>query len=90
MFRQSLKFGKNRARVKDTSTYVPARISNVTRYVFEECSLMGFASFRYCVNRRFGGTYRLHLQCVRNTRARNQLGRRLTQYLHGATSEKTA
>jgi hypothetical protein len=26
----------------------------------------------YCVNRRFGGTYRLHLQGIRNPRARNQ------------------
>jgi hypothetical protein len=28
----------------------------------EECSLLGFAPCRACVNRRFGGTYRLHLQ----------------------------
>jgi hypothetical protein len=30
------------------------------------------ASCRYCVNRRFGGTYRLHLQGIRNPRGRNQ------------------
>jgi hypothetical protein len=30
------------------------------------------ASFRYCVKRRFGGTYRLLLQGIRNQRARNQ------------------
>jgi hypothetical protein len=27
---------------------------------------------RYCVNRRFGGTYRLHLQGITNPRGRNQ------------------
>jgi hypothetical protein len=27
---------------------------------------------RYCVNRRFGGTYLLHLQGIRNPRTRNQ------------------
>jgi hypothetical protein len=31
---------------------------------------------RYCVKRRFGGTYRLHLQGIRNPRARNQLEQR--------------
>ncbi|PNF23362.1 hypothetical protein B7P43_G13169 [Cryptotermes secundus] len=30
------------------------------------------ASYRYCVNRDFGGIYRLHLQSTRNPRARNQ------------------
>jgi hypothetical protein len=70
---------------------------------------------RYFVNRRFGGTYRLHLQGMRNLRAMNQREqvavvwfiargflipwrcrrylppkRRLTKYLHGATSQKTA
>jgi hypothetical protein len=30
------------------------------------------APCRYCVNRRFGGTYRHHLQGIRNPRARNQ------------------
>jgi hypothetical protein len=76
---------------------------------------------RYFVNRRFGGTYRLHLQGIRNTRAMNQREqvavdwatcsrcfiarvflipwrwrryvppkRRLTKYLHGAKSQKTA
>jgi hypothetical protein len=30
------------------------------------------ALYRYCVNRRFGGTYHLHLQVIRNPRARNQ------------------
>jgi hypothetical protein len=55
------------------------------------------APCRYFVNRRFGGTYRLHLQGRRNPRAINQRGqvavppkRRLTKYLHDATSQKTA
>jgi hypothetical protein len=30
------------------------------------------ASYRYFVNRRFGGTYCLHLQGIRNPRAMNQ------------------
>jgi hypothetical protein len=30
------------------------------------------APCRYFVNRRFGGTYRLHLQVIRNPRAMNQ------------------
>jgi hypothetical protein len=30
------------------------------------------APCRYCVNRRFGGTCRLHLQGIRNPRAMNQ------------------
>jgi hypothetical protein len=30
------------------------------------------ASCRYFVNRRFGGTYRLHLQGIRNPQAMNQ------------------
>jgi hypothetical protein len=41
----------------------------------------------YFVNRRFAGTYRLHLKGIRNPRA---MKRRLTEYLHGATSQKTA
>jgi hypothetical protein len=30
------------------------------------------APCRYCVNRRLGGTYRLHLQGRKNPRAKNQ------------------
>jgi hypothetical protein len=30
------------------------------------------APYRYFVNRRFGGMYRLHLQDIRNPRAMNQ------------------
>jgi hypothetical protein len=56
------------------------------------------AACRYFVNRRFGGKYRLHLQGRRNPRTINQREqvavdcslRRLTKYLHGATSQKTA
>jgi hypothetical protein len=51
------------------------------------------APCRYCVNRRFGGTYRLHLP-GRKTRERGtSVSRWLlhnTQYLHCATSQKTA
>jgi hypothetical protein len=57
------------------------------------------APCRYFVNRRFGGTYCLHFQCIRNSRAMNQREqvavdwvppkRRLTKYLHGTTSQKT-
>jgi hypothetical protein len=42
------------------------------------------APCRYCVNRRFEGTYRLSLQGYVPPK------RRLTQYLHGNTSQKTA
>jgi hypothetical protein len=57
------------------------------------------APCRYFVKRRFGGTFRLHLQGIRNLGAMNQREqvavdvppkRRFTQYLHGATSQKTA
>jgi hypothetical protein len=43
---------------------------------------------RSCVNRRFEGTYRLHLPWRR--RRYVPLKRRFTQDLHGATSQKTA
>jgi hypothetical protein len=62
------------------------------------------APCRYCVNRRFGGRYRLHLQGrkirERGTSVRIFLSwrcrryvppkRRFTQDLHGATSQKAA
>jgi hypothetical protein len=57
------------------------------------------APFRSCVNRRFEGTYRLHLQGrkirERGTSVSRWLQtespkRRFTQDLHGATSQKTA
>jgi hypothetical protein len=62
------------------------------------------ALVRYCVNRRFGETYRLHLQGRRKTREQGTSvsrwlqprwrqyvppKRRFIQYLHGATSQKT-
>jgi hypothetical protein len=57
------------------------------------------APCRYYVNRRFGGTYRLHLQGRRKKKKIRERGtsasrcppkRQLTQYLHGATLQKTA
>jgi hypothetical protein len=60
------------------------------------------APYRYCVNGRFGGTYHLHRQGRRKIRlhlltlVRSWISsflppkRRLTQYLHGPTSQKTA
>jgi hypothetical protein len=49
------------------------------------------APCRSCVNRCFGGMYRLHLQ-DRKTCERGHVPqkRRFTQDLHGATSQKTA
>jgi hypothetical protein len=38
----------------------------------EECRFWDVALCRYFVNRRFGGTYLLNLQCIRNPRAMNQ------------------
>jgi hypothetical protein len=51
------------------------------------------APCRHCVNRRFGGTYRLHLQDRRKKekiRKRRTSLSRCSQYLHGATSQNTA
>jgi hypothetical protein len=47
---------------------------------------------RSCVNRRFGGTYRFHLQGrkIRELGSSVPPKRRPTQALHGATSQKTA
>jgi hypothetical protein len=48
---------------------------------------------RYCVNQHFGRTYRLHLQGRRKRkkiRERGTTSSRLTYYLHGVTSQKTA
>jgi hypothetical protein len=48
---------------------------------------------RSCVNRRFGGTYRLHLQGRKIRERRTSVARcpkrRLTEDLHSATSQKT-
>jgi hypothetical protein len=44
---------------------------------------------RACVNRRFGGTYRLHLQC-RTIRERGTSVSWWPHALHSATSQKTA
>jgi hypothetical protein len=44
---------------------------------------------RYFVNRRFGGTYRLHLQGIRNPRAMNQ-HEQVAVYSYGGTPQKTA
>jgi hypothetical protein len=52
------------------------------------------APHRSCTNRRFGGTYHLHLQSIK-IRKRGKWRRyvppkrRITQDLHGATSQKT-
>jgi hypothetical protein len=55
--------------------------------------------YRSCVNRRFGGTYRLHLLTLvprsriflpRRRRRYVPPKRQITQDLHGATSQKTA
>jgi hypothetical protein len=44
-----------------------------------------------CVNRRFGGTYRLHLQGRKIRERGTSVSRwQQTQALHGATSQKTA
>jgi hypothetical protein len=43
------------------------------------------APCRYCVERRFGGPYRLHLQGIRNPRARNQ-----REQVAAATSQMAA
>jgi hypothetical protein len=62
------------------------------------------APCRYCVNRCFGGTYLLNLQGITQEEIRERTSvsrynrllryvppkRRLTQYLHGATSQNTA
>jgi hypothetical protein len=49
------------------------------------------ASCRFCVNRRFGGTYRHHLQGGKICDRRRYVPpkRRFTQDLHVATSQKT-
>jgi hypothetical protein len=44
----------------------------------------------YFVNRRFGETYCLHLQGIRNSRAMNQRDQVAVDCLHGATFQKTA
>jgi hypothetical protein len=66
---------------------------------FKDAVFWDVAPCRSCVNRRFGGKYRLHLQdrkisergtsvsrCLRYVPPK----RRFTQDLHGATSQKTA
>jgi hypothetical protein len=46
---------------------------------------------RYCVNRHFGGTYRLHPQARRKKKKISERGTSaVKQYLHGAASQKTA
>jgi hypothetical protein len=49
------------------SVYIPTCINNCKIWCFhggdyDECRLCDVAPCRYCVNRRFGGKYRLHLQ----------------------------
>jgi hypothetical protein len=67
----------------------------MSHILHEECRFWDVEPCRYCVNRRLGGTYRLHLQgrkiCERGTSVSRLLQpkRRFTQDLHGVTSQKT-
>jgi hypothetical protein len=79
------------------------RFEVFTAVTMKKAVFWDVAPCRYGVNRRFGGTYPFHLQgrreiirksareaSVRDVRDRLPPKRRLTPYLHGATSQKTA
>jgi hypothetical protein len=69
-------------------------------FIMKNAVFWDVAPGRSCVNRHLGGTYGLHLQCIkireRGTSVNRWLQRyftpkrRFTQVLHGATSQKTA
>jgi hypothetical protein len=79
-------------------------IACMSKLLITKAVFWDVAPCRYCVNHRIRGTYRLHLQGRRKNKisasgepawaGANLLSyppkRRLTQYLHGATSQKTA
>jgi hypothetical protein len=80
---------------KNNNKYVRSEV--FTSATMKNAVFRDVAPCRYLVNRRFGGTYRLHLQHIRNPQAMNQreqvavdyvpLKRQLTKYLHDATSQ---
>jgi hypothetical protein len=87
--------------------YIRMRARNVFVLfsLFRNAVFWDVVPWRYCINRRFGGTYRLHLTtCSRWFLARGFFffsstlkmeairfpKRRFIQYLHYATSQKTA
>jgi hypothetical protein len=50
------------------------RFEVLTAVTMKNSVFWDVAPCRYFVNRRFGGTYRLHLQGIKNPRAMNQRG----------------
>jgi hypothetical protein len=93
---------------KQINLLLRARSLNFSLYMkyMKNADFWNVAPCRYCVIRRFGGTYRLHFQgtaatCSRRDRARVFFipgsgrrsvppKRRFTQYLHGTTSHNAA
>jgi hypothetical protein len=48
------------------------RVEVSTAVTMKNAVFWDVASYRYLVSRRFGGTYRIHLQGIRNPRAMNR------------------
>jgi hypothetical protein len=74
------------AKVKFRSIYFFVRFEVLTAVTMKNAVFWDVALCRYCVNRRFGGTYRLHQQ----GRKIRQRGTSVSRWLQTATSQKTA
>jgi hypothetical protein len=58
--------------VSETGSVSYVRFEVLTAVTMKNAVFWDVAPCRYFVNRRFGGTYRLHFQGIRNPRAMNQ------------------
>jgi hypothetical protein len=66
------------------------RFEVFTAVTMKNADFLDVAPCRFCVNRRFGGTYRLNLQGRKIRERGTSVSRWLqAQYLHGSTSQKT-
>jgi hypothetical protein len=64
--------GNSYQKLLHTTNKLLVRFEVFTVMTMKNAVLWDVAPCRYCVNRPFGRTYRLHLQGIRNPRARNQ------------------